>query len=156
MIRKLAILSVVIGLVILGGALTACGGSEPPESLPPTPSEQRIKLESEIAAWDALNIDSYQVRVTYRKRGWDPHVMDLRVDEGTASFEDFGCFPEQTCFERELDPQRFTLDAIFNDALNYADFSLLNEYPYNADYGFPRIINAGEEAWEISNFRPLE
>ncbi len=149
------VLPILMSLII--SLLAACGDRSPEASPTATPSPLQMEIEAAIAQFEAQNIDRYTMRVTYRKRGWNPQIMDLEVAGGQAIILEQNCIPERTCGLRPVEAADFTLDNIFavvreQAALHEGIF----EIAYHDTYGFPRIIATSVGGYEISNFQPVE
>ena len=95
------------------------------------------------------------MQVTYRKEGWSPQILQLRVEEGEVEIEKQSCIPERTCGLRAVEAEDFALDAIFAVVLEQAALHGVGHVAYNEAFGFPRIIATSEGSYEISDFRPL-
>lgn len=137
--------------------LVACGGEEAEPT--PTPSPLQLEIEEAISQFEAQDIDTYTMRVTYRRRRWNPQVIDLEVVDGEATIVDQDCIPGQNCYiQPDLDANDFTLPAIFAVIREQATLHEgIFQITYHDEYGFPRIVATAEEgAFEISNFQPAE
>ena len=146
---------ILISLTIL--LLAACGGGSPAATPTPTPSPMQMEIEAAIAQFEAQGIADYTMRVTYRKRGWNPQIMDLAVTDGQAAILEQNCIPERTCGLRPVEAADFTLDSIFTVVREQAALHEgIIEIAYHDAYGFPRIIATSVGAYEISNFQPVE
>lgn len=138
--------------------LAACDGGEPVATPTPTPSPLQLEIEEAISQFEALEVDDYTVRVTYRRPAWDPQIMDIEVVDGQATILDQNCIPERNCGLRDVEAADFTLPAIFAVVRQQAAFPEgITQISYHDEYGFPRIIATAEEgSFEISNFQPTE
>jgi hypothetical protein len=134
-------------------SLAACGGGEPPE---PTLTPLQIELQESIQAWEAHGIDSYTMQVTFRKAGWHPQIMNIRVEAGAAEIEDQTCMPERTCYERPLEAADYSIDAILALIAEQLAVNGVSQAVFHEEYSFPRITKTLVGEFEISDFKPLD
>ncbi len=145
------------GLLIIAGCLfclmmAGCGAGEPPE---PTLTPLQLELQESIQAWDGHGVDSYTMQVTYRKDGWNPQILRVRVEAGVAEIEDQACMPERTCYERPLEAADYSIDAILAVVAEQIAVNGVTQAVFHEEYSFPRIVKTTEGEYEISDFQPL-
>ena len=139
---------------LFAGGLVSCR-SEGNIEVTPTLSPLQQELQHSAEAWQAHNIDSYTMQVTYRKGSWHPQILQIRVVSGVAEIEEHDCMPERDCGLRSVEAEDFSIDAILAAVLAQATINGVDHVVYHEDYAFPRISQTANGSYEISNFKPL-
>lgn len=141
-------------VLVTAGCQSETGGPEARS----TQTANELQLEEAKAAWEASQVEAYIMRVRYRHPGWHVQVLDVRVEDGTATVISHSCVPRRSCSTHEVSNSLLTVDNVFREALAAAASGHIDHLVIHEKYGFPRIVsvNGDADSWEISNFKVLE
>lgn len=115
------------------------------------------ELEAAVQKWESHGITSYTLRVRHSQPTWSIQIIDVTVENGQVIEWEQSCFPERNCILREIDPQSFTIDALFETARRVAALGDENiEITFTKTYGYPNAISYPDGFWNLEAFMPLE
>mgnify|MGYP006921588881 CR=1 FL=1 len=173
------ILRIIVSILFLL-LLTACnagveteGNSETavPNLLQTTTEEEHEPFVSRLAdiqaakaAWEAHDIEAYQVNLAYRPVQKNPQLLRIQVRGDDIELLKHDCMPAQNCVMiNDLDLSALTIDAVLAqveamaEAENpEAEIFHLGHIVYHDTYDFPRLIESSQGAWTFTDFRVLE
>lgn len=160
-----------IGILLLAGcdragrasdfAISSSSGAGSAGAVTPTePADNTMllqELEAAMKKWEEHEITRYSLRVRHSQPTWNMQIIDVIVENGVVVESKQDCFPTRTCVLKKIEPQDFTIEALFEVARQVAT---LGDGPveitFTDTYGYPNAIIYEDGFWNLETFQPLE
>ena len=115
------------------------------------------ELEAAVQKWESHGITRYSLRVRHSQPTWNIQIIDVTVADGVVVESKQNCYPERNCILKKIEPQDFTVEALFEVARRVAS---LGDGPieitFTETYGYPNAIAYEDGFWNLEAFKPLE
>ena len=115
------------------------------------------QLEAAVQTWESHGITRYTLRVRHSQPTWNIQIIDVTVEDGVVVESKQDCFPERNCILKQIEPQDFTIERLFEVARRVANLGQGPiEITFNQTYGYPNAIAYEDGFWNLEAFQPLE